>query len=103
MASLSARLVRVRSGLTPSEWTRVSGMAAVVVGLNVAGWLMLAAAVGGHYHISSTEIFGFGTGILAYTLGMRHAFGQLGVSETPDCQLTRQRPGRRRGSFRAPY
>jgi high-affinity nickel-transport protein len=35
---------------------------------------MLAAAVGGHYHITSTEIFGFGTGILAYTLGMRHAF-----------------------------
>ena len=35
---------------------------------------MLAAAVGGHYHITRTEIFGFGTGILAYTLGMRHAF-----------------------------
>ena len=35
---------------------------------------MLAAAVSGHYHISKTEIFGFGTGILAYTLGMRHAF-----------------------------
>ena len=49
-------------------------MVAVVVGLNVAGWLMLAAAVGGHYKISSTEMFGFGTGILAYTLGMRHAF-----------------------------
>jgi len=74
MANLSARLVRVREGLTPSEWTRVGGMAAVVVGLNVAGWVMLAAAVGGHYRISSTEVFGFGTGILAYTLGMRHAF-----------------------------
>src|SRR5690348_7520052 len=35
---------------------------------------MLAVAVGGHYRISSTEVFGFGTGILAYTLGMRHAF-----------------------------
>ena len=49
-------------------------MVAVIVGLNVAGWLMLAAAVGGHYHITGKEIFGFGTGILAYTLGMRHAF-----------------------------
>jgi high-affinity nickel-transport protein len=49
-------------------------MVATVVGLNVAGWVMLAAAVSGHYHISKTEIFGFGTGILAYTLGMRHAF-----------------------------
>jgi len=28
----------------------------------------------GHYHISKTEIFGLGTGFLAYTLGMRHAF-----------------------------
>src|SRR5262249_33671415 len=74
MASLGARFARVRNGLTPSEWTRVGGMAAVVVGLNVAGWGMLAVAVGGHYRISSTEVFGFGTGILAYTLGMRHAF-----------------------------
>ncbi|MBO0807134.1 MAG: HoxN/HupN/NixA family nickel/cobalt transporter [Actinobacteria bacterium] len=49
-------------------------MAAVVVGLNVLGWVMLAAAVSGHYHISKTQLFGFGTGVLAYTLGMRHAF-----------------------------
>jgi high-affinity nickel-transport protein len=49
-------------------------MVAVVIGLNVAGWVMLALAVGGHYHITNTEIFGFGTGALAYTLGMRHAF-----------------------------
>jgi len=49
-------------------------MVAVIVGLNVLGWAMLAAAVGGRYHITGTELFGFGTGILAYTLGMRHAF-----------------------------
>jgi len=49
-------------------------MAGVVIGLNVAGWAMLAAAVAGHYHISSNKIFGVGTGILAYTLGARHAF-----------------------------
>jgi high-affinity nickel-transport protein len=49
-------------------------MVLTIVGLNVVGWAMLAAAVGGHYHITSTEVFGFGTGILAYTLGMRHAF-----------------------------
>src|SRR5207249_11445728 len=33
-----------------------------------------AAAVGGHCHIASKVVFGFGTGIFAYTLGMRHAF-----------------------------
>ena len=74
MAAVGARLTRIRNGLTPSEWARTGGMVAAVVGLNVLGWIMLAAAVSGHYHITSKEIFGFGTGILAYTLGMRHAF-----------------------------
>ena len=74
MAAVSARLARIRDGLTPSEWARTGAMAATIVGLNVLGWGMLAAAVDGHYHITATEIFGFGTGILAYTLGMRHAF-----------------------------
>jgi nickel/cobalt transporter (NiCoT) family protein len=74
MANVSMRLARVRNGLTPAEWTRTAGMVASIIALNVIGWLMLASAVGGHYHISKTEIFGFGTGALAYTLGMRHAF-----------------------------
>jgi len=74
MTAAAARLTRIRNGLTPREWARAGAMAAVIVGLNVLGWLLLAAAVSGHYHITSKEIFGFGTGILAYTLGMRHAF-----------------------------
>ncbi len=49
-------------------------MAATVVGLTVAGFAMLLAAVPHHYHLGRTELFGVGTGILAYTLGMRHAF-----------------------------
>ena len=69
-----ARLVTIRNALTPREWLRLGGMALTIVGLNVIGWTMLATAVGGHYRISGTGIFGFGTGILAYTLGMRHAF-----------------------------
>ena len=76
MADPIARFVKIRDGLTPGEWLRVGGMALTIVGLNVLGWAMLAAAVGGHYHISGTgtKLFGFGTGVLAYTLGMRHAF-----------------------------
>ena len=74
MAEPTSRMARIRQSLSPAEWTRVGGMVAAVVGLNVVGWAMLAAAVGGHYKITSTEVFGFGTGILAYTLGMRHAF-----------------------------
>ena len=74
MADPRARLVKIRNGLTPREWAAAGAMAATVIGLNVLGWGMLAVAAGGHYHISKTEVFGFGTGILAYTLGMRHAF-----------------------------
>ena len=74
MATVRARARRIRAALAPGEWGRVGGMAGTVVGLHVLGWGMLAAALSGHYHISKTEIFGLGTGFLAYTLGMRHAF-----------------------------
>jgi nickel/cobalt transporter (NiCoT) family protein len=74
MADPRARFTKIRDGLAPGEWARAGGMTGSIIGLHVLGWGMLAAAVGGHYHITRTEIFGFGTGILAYTLGMRHAF-----------------------------
>jgi high-affinity nickel-transport protein len=74
MADPRARLATIRDGLTPREWGRVGAMVLTVVGLNVAGWVMLAVAVSGHFHVTKTETFGFTTGILAYTLGMRHAF-----------------------------
>jgi len=44
------------------------------VGLNLLGWILLTHAVGHHFHVSQTKLFGLGTGTLAYTLGMRHAF-----------------------------
>ncbi len=68
------RVQRIRQALNPSESARVAGMVVTVVGLNVLGWGLLALAAGGNYHINRTEVFGFGTGVLAYTLGMRHAF-----------------------------
>jgi nickel/cobalt transporter (NiCoT) family protein len=76
VADPTARFAKIRQALTPAEWLRVGGMAATILLLNVVGWGMLAAAVRGHYHLSEggSRIFGFGTGILAYTLGMRHAF-----------------------------
>jgi high-affinity nickel-transport protein len=52
----------------------MGGMVSVVVGLHVVGFLLLFAATGHHYHVSKTQLFGIGTGLLAYTLGMRHAF-----------------------------
>ena len=74
MAKPPGRAARIARALTPPEWGRLGGMTGTVLGLHVLGWGMLAAAEAGHYHISRTAIFGFGTGILAYTLGMRHAF-----------------------------
>jgi high-affinity nickel-transport protein len=67
-------MAKIRDGLSPKEWLQVGAMAAAVIGCNVLGWAMMAAALGGHYHISKTQLFGVGTGVLAYTLGMRHAF-----------------------------
>jgi nickel/cobalt transporter (NiCoT) family protein len=70
----AGRVTRIRQALSPGEWARAGGMVATVVGLNVLGWVTLTAALSGHYHINKTTVFGVGTGALAYTLGMRHAF-----------------------------
>lgn len=42
--------------------------------LHVVGFVLLFAAAAGHYHLDAKTTFGIGTGTLAYTLGMRHAF-----------------------------
>ena len=49
-------------------------MVAVIVALLGVGTALLVAASVHHYHLSRTELFGVGTGVLALTLGMRHAF-----------------------------
>ena len=49
-------------------------MALTIIALNVIGWGLVSAAATHHYHISKTGLLGLGTGVLAYTLGMRHAF-----------------------------
>ena len=74
MADPMGRIAKIRNGLTPREWVGVGAMAATIIGLNVVGWGLLVLALRGHYHLNKTELFGFGTGVLAYTLGMRHAF-----------------------------
>ena len=42
--------------------------------LHILGWGLLVAASGHHYAVGGGSVLGIGTGVLAYTLGMRHAF-----------------------------
>lgn len=50
-------------------------MASVVVALHALGFfLLLAVVVPHHYRLGSTGVFAIGTGLTAYTLGLRHAF-----------------------------
>ncbi len=74
MATGPSRVGAAQSKVTSQEWRRIAGMSTVVVVLNVVGWALLAKAVGHHFHVSQTKLFGLGTGVLAYTLGVRHAF-----------------------------
>ena len=58
-------------------WRSIVLMGSVVVVLFVTGVLLLAAAVPGQYAIEGADgagVFGWATGILAFTLGVRHAF-----------------------------
>src|SRR5215813_10162030 len=75
MADGTGRLATIRAALTPAEWHRVGVISAAVAALHVVGWgLLTMAVVGQHHQVSAGKAFGVGTGVLAYTLGMRHAF-----------------------------
>ena len=60
--------------LSRAEWRRLGGMFGFIAFLHVLGLTLLILAATGHYHLDSKTTFGLGTGGLAYTLGMRHAF-----------------------------
>lgn len=65
---------RFRNAFTTSEWRKLNGMFGVILLLHVGGFALLLIAAGRHYGVGSGKTLGVGTGILAYTLGMRHAF-----------------------------
>ena len=57
------------------EWRSIIGMSAFIVLLHVLGWgVLMGVVVPQHYQVSDTQVLGFGLGLTAYTLGMRHAF-----------------------------
>jgi high-affinity nickel-transport protein len=69
-----ARVSQFHHGLTHTEWVKLGGMAATIIGLNVLGWVTIAGFVVPHHYSLGTKTFGLGVGVTAYTLGMRHAF-----------------------------
>jgi nickel/cobalt transporter (NiCoT) family protein len=70
-----SRLGRVRASMDPAQWRAVAAMSVVVIGLHVIGFvILLAVVVPHHYRLGASGAFAIGTGVTAYTLGMRHAF-----------------------------
>jgi high-affinity nickel-transport protein len=70
-----SKWARVKAAMSPSEWRRAGGMAAVIAGLHVIGFGLLVLVVAPqHFKLGAAGTFAIGTGITAYTLGMRHAF-----------------------------
>jgi high-affinity nickel-transport protein len=71
----TSRWATLRSTLTPADRSAIGGMAGFVLLLHVVGFAVLVAVVvPAHYDLGTTGTYGLGVGVLAYTLGMRHAF-----------------------------
>ncbi len=95
-ASRSARMSRlVRqsfTAMTPQERARVIAMYGVIFGLHVAGFfIFFVFVVPSHY-----KGLGIGVSILAYTLGLRHAFDADHISAIDN--TTRKVMGERQGT-----
>jgi nickel/cobalt transporter (NiCoT) family protein len=73
--SRPSRLERIRGAMSVSEWRRAGGMAVVIAGLHIVGFgLLILLVAPQHFKLGAAGTFAIGTGITAYTLGMRHAF-----------------------------
>ncbi|GAC1440656.1 MAG: HoxN/HupN/NixA family nickel/cobalt transporter [Solirubrobacteraceae bacterium] len=74
-AARVSRSARFRGALTPSEWRRAGAMATVIAALHIVGFAILVLVVAPQrLRLGTTGTFAIGTGITAYTLGLRHAF-----------------------------
>ena len=94
--AIAGRLRAAYLSLSPVERRRAAAMFGAVLALHVVGLTLLVAAATRHYHLGHLASFGIGTGILAYTLGMRHAFDADHIAAidntTRKLMVERQRP-----------
>ena len=66
--------IPLRERLTNAEWRRMAAMFGFIAFLHVSGAFLMWKATTGIYVLADGTLFGWGTAVLAYTLGMRHAF-----------------------------
>ncbi|MDA2962464.1 MAG: HoxN/HupN/NixA family nickel/cobalt transporter [Actinomycetota bacterium] len=60
--------------LSADEWRRMALMFGFIAFLHISGTVLMWRATTGDYVLADGTLFGWGTAILAYTLGARHAF-----------------------------
>jgi high-affinity nickel-transport protein len=71
-------------------------MAVVVVGIHLLGlFLLLATVLWDHHHLRASGAFAAGTGLTAYTLGLRHAFDADHISAIDNTTRKLMTDGRR--------
>jgi high-affinity nickel-transport protein len=86
----------IRGALTPPEWRRAAGLAAVILGLHVVGFFLLIAVIAPrHYALGAGGAFGVGLGITAYMLGLRHAFDADHIAAIDNTTRKLMRDGQR--------
>jgi high-affinity nickel-transport protein len=62
------------SGFRRPDWIRFGGLLAVIAVMHAVGFGILAVLVAPRHFVVGGQVLGFGLGVTAYTLGMRHAF-----------------------------
>jgi nickel/cobalt transporter (NiCoT) family protein len=86
------RMTLLRNSLSREEWRRTGWMFSTIVALHVLGFgIFIAFVVPGHY-----RGLGIGVSVLAYTLGLRHAFDADHISAIDN--TTRKLMNDRRGT-----
>jgi nickel/cobalt transporter (NiCoT) family protein len=75
VSAAAPRWRRIVGSLDAGQWRTVALMGAVVLALHLLGFGLLLIVVAPHrYRLAGSGTFAVGTGIAAYTLGLRHAF-----------------------------
>jgi nickel/cobalt transporter (NiCoT) family protein len=75
MTAATPRLRRIAGSLDAGQWRTMGVMGAVVLALHVVGFgLLLFVVAPHHYRVGASGTLAVGTGLTAYTLGLRHAF-----------------------------